>query len=160
MTMLYKMVSIPSCASLSETLTQDLNIMSAIRLDWKQLISRCLNFCTKTNYTKLLIHLCFTVANLWLHEWGQEFRWPCTKNPEDWFCFALHRHIKNILLALHIPTCQPKTVEEWGSWEVPEGGSRRLEFFFIIISLILFLNTQSLVMAEKCRFLCSQDNMY
>ncbi|XP_037790270.1 prolyl 4-hydroxylase subunit alpha-2-like [Penaeus monodon] len=23
------------------------------------------------------------IANLWLHEWGQEFRWPCTKNPED-----------------------------------------------------------------------------
>ncbi|XP_050712777.1 prolyl 4-hydroxylase subunit alpha-2-like isoform X2 [Eriocheir sinensis] len=23
------------------------------------------------------------IANLWLHEWGQEFRWSCTLNPED-----------------------------------------------------------------------------
>lgn len=33
MTMLYKMVSIPSCASLSETLTQDLYECNPIRLE-------------------------------------------------------------------------------------------------------------------------------
>ncbi|XP_071542092.1 prolyl 4-hydroxylase subunit alpha-1-like [Panulirus ornatus] len=23
------------------------------------------------------------IANLWIHEWGQELRWPCTRDPED-----------------------------------------------------------------------------